>query len=157
MLLIDKIIRSNRKTIALVVELDGKLIIRAPKGATKRQINSLIEKHEAWIIKKQAEARKNAEAFAPHDFIEGEEFFFLGKKYALHYVEKFEEVLKQDIILDGDFKIKNATREKAEQFFEKWYKKEARKNFKERIEFYAKEHGFEYAKIKLSSAKRRWG
>ncbi len=150
---IDKIIRSKRKSIALVVQTDGQLIIRAPKRATKRQINALIKKHAAWIAKKQAEALEVQENFAPHRFVEGEEFYFLGEKYALRFVEN----AKSDLILEGDFQMKSSARENAEGVFERWYKKEARQIFAERVTFYAEEHGFEYAKLKLSSAKRRWG
>ena len=73
-----KIIRSSRKSIALVIQPSGELLVRAPQRATKREINALVKKHAVWIVKKQTEARKNKETFAPHQFIVGEEFFFLG-------------------------------------------------------------------------------
>jgi len=153
MLTVDKIIRSKRKTIALVIQPDGQLIIRAPKRATKRQINALIKKHADWIAKKQAEALEAQENFAPHQFAEGEEFYFLGEKYALRFVKN----AKSELILEGDFQMKSSARENAEGVFEHWYKKEARQIFSERVAFYAEEYGVEYAKLKLSSAKRRWG
>ena len=150
---IDKIIRTKRKTIALVVQPDGQLVIRAPKRATKWQINALIKKHADWIAKKQAEALEAQEKFAPHQFVEGEEFYFLGEKYALRFVEN----AKSDLILESDFQMNPSARENAEGIFERWYKKEARQIFSERVDFYAKKYDFSYQKLKLSSAKRRWG
>ena len=84
---IDKIIRTKRKTIALIVESNGDVIIRAPKRATKREINALVKKHAKWIAKKQAEAHKKQEAFAPRRFEEGEEFYFY---YLLEFIQKEE-------------------------------------------------------------------
>ncbi len=40
-----KIIRSKRKTIALVVQPNGELLVRAPQRATKKQINEMLEKY----------------------------------------------------------------------------------------------------------------
>jgi predicted metal-dependent hydrolase len=153
MLSANKIIRTKRKTIALIVQADGTLLVRAPKHAPKREINALIKKHAAWIEKKQAEARKNQKAFAPKKFIEGEFFFFLGEKYPLHFVEK----AKKKLFLDSDFQMRRSAQNNAAQIFEQWYKKEARQIFNERVGFYAKKYDFSYEKLKLSSAKRRWG
>ncbi len=153
MTLNPKIIRSGRKSIALIIQPSGELLVRAPKRASKREINALIKKHAPWIEKKQAEARRNKETFVPHQFVEGEEFFFLGEKYTLGFVEN----LPKNLLLDGSFQMKNSARKNAAQTFEKWYKKEARHIFTEQIEFYAQKYNFEYAKMKLSSAKRRWG
>lgn len=43
-----EIIRSNRKTIGLEVNLNG-LIVRAPVMATDKEINSFLLKHKKWI------------------------------------------------------------------------------------------------------------
>ena len=151
---IHKIIRSKRKSIALVVQPDGKLIVRAPKRATRKEINLLIKKHTVWIKKKQSTAFSEAESFSPRNFIDGEMFFFLGESYSLQILE----TEKPKLALQGEyFQLAKSALPQAEQHFEKWYKKEARKIFTERIEFYAKEYGFEYEKLKLSSARTRWG
>ncbi len=151
---VHKIIRSKRKTIALVVQPDGKLIIRAPKRATKRQINALIKKYADWIEKKQAQFLVEAESFSPRKFLEGEEFFFLGKSYFLQITGAKKTTLR---LWGEHFQLAESAQADAEWHFEKWYKKEARRIFSERVEFYAKKYDFEYAKIKLSSARTRWG
>ena len=56
---IDQIIRTDRKTIALIVGRDGKLMVRAPKDATNEQILSVVERKSAWIVKKQQEVINN--------------------------------------------------------------------------------------------------
>lgn len=48
-----KVIRSNRKTLAIEVTDDG-VLIRAPYRATDIQIKEIIRKNEGWIREKQA-------------------------------------------------------------------------------------------------------
>lgn len=50
------LIRSKRKTVALQVNADGELIVRAPMRFSERKIKKLIEEHCEWIEKKTAES-----------------------------------------------------------------------------------------------------
>ena len=69
---IDEIIRSNRRTIALVVTADAKLIVRAPYNTSTDYIKDLVEKKGKWITeKKQAIARRN-EVHKEKQFTNGE-------------------------------------------------------------------------------------
>ena len=45
-----EIIRSNRRTLGLQVK-DGRVIVRAPRIVTTRQIERFVSEHEAWIEK----------------------------------------------------------------------------------------------------------
>ncbi|MBT3187525.1 MAG: M48 family metallopeptidase [Anaerolineae bacterium] len=148
-----KIIRSKRKTIALVIQPNGELLIRAPKRATRKQIDAMLKQHANWITKKQAKAKAAQIDFSPRQFVGGEEFPFLGEDYSLKIVKAKKPVLA----LSGDFQLSEASLGKAESIFERWYKGEARAIFTERVEFYAQKYDFDYAKIKLSSARTRWG
>ncbi len=151
---IDKIIYSRRKTIALVVDSEGKLIIRAPESATKREINALVKKHTDWIIKKQAEVLESQEKFAPHQFVEGEEFYFLGETYRLKFTRSRKYLIR---IREESLQVSRSARWYMEEAIEDWYKREARYVFNERVSYYAEKYDFSYRKLKLSSAKRRWG
>mgnify|MGYP002713120298 CR=1 FL=1 len=148
-----KIIRSKRKTIALVVQPDGELLVRAPQRATRKQINAMLEMHADWIAKKQAEAKVRAAKNPQHQFAAGEHFFFLGQSYALEIVAVEKPVLR----LNGGFQLARSAQGKAKVVFEQWYKKEARAIFNERVAYFAKMYGFDVKKVKLSSARTRWG
>lgn len=57
-----KIIRSNRKTLALEVGRDGELIVRSPMRTKERFIRDFVFKNEEWAIKhlkKREELNKN--------------------------------------------------------------------------------------------------
>ncbi len=79
---LPKIIRSRRKTIALIIQADGSLLVRAPQRATNRQIAELVEQKAEWIRARQAQAiaRPKVEA---HQFASGEQFWYLGHAYPL--------------------------------------------------------------------------
>lgn len=52
-----RLIRSDRKTLALEVTRDGEVIVRAPRRAAQRRIDEFVASHEAWLqnaLKRQA-------------------------------------------------------------------------------------------------------
>ena len=148
-----KIVRSKRKTIALIVQPNGELLVRAPQRATQRQINAMLEKHAEWIAKKQAEVKARPVVNPPRQLVAGEKFFFLGQQYSLEIVNLTKPALR----LNGNFQLSKSVQGEAKAHFEKWYKKEARHIFNERVAFYAEKHGFDVKQVKLSSARTRWG
>lgn len=57
-----RLIRSNRKTLAIQVNPDLSITVRAPRYASKREIDRIVEKNEAWIhkhIEKLRRTRQN--------------------------------------------------------------------------------------------------
>ena len=50
----DRIRRSRRKTIALIMELDGTLEVRAPQQMTDKAILEFVQSKINWIRKRQA-------------------------------------------------------------------------------------------------------
>ena len=148
-----KIIRSKRKTIALVVQPNGELLVRAPQRATLKQINAMLKQHADWIAKKQTEVKARQDAFTPRQFVNGEEFLFLGKNYPL----KLVQLAKPTLALNGTFQLAKSVEGQAKEIFERWYKKQARQIFNERITHYAEKYGFDVKQVKLSSARTRWG
>ena len=67
-----KIIKSNRKTLALEIRKDG-LVVRAPIRATYKEINEFVSKHKRWIekhllkIKEQEKALDGIEPLSMSD------------------------------------------------------------------------------------------
>lgn len=46
-----QIIKSNRKTIAIHIKPDGEVVVRCPRGMSKREINAFVERKASWIQK----------------------------------------------------------------------------------------------------------
>ena len=103
------IIYSSRKTVALSVK-DGEVIVRAPRGFSKKRIAEFVEGHSEWIEKKLAAQ--------------------------MRVISKLESLSPADI---------------------KRMKREAKEYFVPRAEQYAVLMGVKYRKIRITSAKRRFG
>ncbi|MBQ9492897.1 MAG: M48 family metallopeptidase [Oscillibacter sp.] len=52
-----ELIRSRRKTLALEITRDGRVLVRAPMRAPRREIDAFVSAHGAWIAKHLAEQR----------------------------------------------------------------------------------------------------
>lgn len=55
------VIRSRRRTLSVEIGKEGEILVRAPKWATKREINAFLEKNAAWIAKHRAMAERRME------------------------------------------------------------------------------------------------
>ena len=148
---IKEIIRTRRKTLTLSVNPDATLIIKAPLFTPMPFINHFIERNYKWIAKQVALIR-SVPKVKKHKFIEGEEFLFLGKFYKLnigHFIS---------ITIDGNYlRFPKSKSEKIKVKLLEWYKKQALEFITSRVEFYAKKMKVKYGKIKVTSAKNRWG
>ena len=149
----DEIIRTKRKSIALIVERDGRLIVRAPMRVKDERINELIKQKEKWILKKQEQVKAYYPPFVSKEYVNGEGFWFLGQIHKLQIVDE----KKPNLFLNGDFRLAKAAVHKAPAVFEKWYRKQAFQVIAGRVQWYATKHGCQYTQIKITSARRRWG
>lgn len=150
---IDKIIRSNRKSIAIVVEKDGSLIIRAPKKASLRQINQLVRENISWIKRTQQEARSKYRPSRPRQYLEGEVFQYLGNQYPLLYVDR----TRPKLTLKRSFELSKTNQNQAESLFIEWYRKQAKIVFRDRANHLSSKFGLKYKGIRVTSAQKRWG
>jgi hypothetical protein len=151
MINIHRLVRSKRKTLLLIVETDGTLTVRAPLRMREADIWRFVEEKADWIKGKQARLRKDAPA--PRQYVDGERFLYLGKEVPLRLVPDQRPVL----VLDRSFKLTKSVQPQAESVFEAWYKQQARAIVTERVKFFAREYGFKIGKVRVSSARTRWG
>ena len=88
MLKIDRLIRSRRKTISLIVQANGNLIVRAPLHTPEATIQQWVETKEHWVKSHQKKALTAASKVKPKQFVDGEIFLFLGRFIAHLICEK---------------------------------------------------------------------
>lgn len=149
---IDQIIRSRRKTLALIVKGDGSLIVRAPMRTPKYRIEEFVTEHYPWIEKKRMEMQSLGLPTSKQ-YSTGEQFMFLGQSFPLEIVQNQKEAL----ILNGNFKLAQSVSKHAEEIFARWYREQARTIISERVNLFANGYGFQYKGIKITSATTRWG
>ena len=151
---ISRIIRSRRRTLAVQVERDGSVTLRAPLRASDRAIRSFVWEHAEWIARRQQKARERLESWPPRRFVEGEAFLYLGSAYPLHIDGSASVPLTFD---NTRFVLAAAHAGGARQAFERWYRDQAAGIISEAAEHYAKRSGLEYARVKITGARKRWG
>jgi predicted metal-dependent hydrolase len=147
------LIRSKRKTLALQINKQADLIIRAPQRLSVKKIESFIEEKSTWIKKKQSEALSKVSSFKPKEFVEGEQFCYLGKLYTLAFCENTDRIKG----CDSNITLPKKHQTQAETKLIFWYKQQAFNVFTDRVAFYAEKYEFEYKMVAISSAKTRWG
>ncbi|HNB41217.1 MAG TPA: SprT family zinc-dependent metalloprotease [Anaerolineales bacterium] len=149
---IDNLVRAKRRTIALIVERDGSLTVRAPRRATLNDIYGFIQEKTDWILRSR-EKLKAIKPIPKKAYVDGERFLFLGQEYELRLVPPQRPALK----FDGGFTLSTSAQERGELAFTKWYKTQALTLFTERVNYYANLHGLIPKEVKVNSAKTRWG
>ena len=150
---VEQIIRSKRKTFALVVKRDGSLVVRAPMNATDDQIETIVQKKETWIREKQALVLDYYPQTSAKEFVNGEGFLYLGHSYQLAIVEDQSEPLR----MADRFYLARPALDRAPEVFTDWYRQRALEVLSARVAWYAGKHGFDYQRVKIMNARTRWG
>jgi len=150
---IDHLVRSRRKTIALIIQPSGALTIRAPLRMSDEQIKEFAYKHAEWIHKKQTEA-KASPPLQEKQFVDGETFLYLGKEYPLAIVTRQRPALTFN---GNKFLLTYSNIPITSKIFQSWYKAQAQVVISKFTTFRAKQNKFKFLKIRISSARTRWG
>ncbi|MCA1927348.1 MAG: M48 family metallopeptidase [Calditerrivibrio sp.] len=152
-IVIEKIVRSKRKTVGLQVTDDATLVVRAPFGISNESISYIVSKHINWINQKRYEIKLRNLAFSPRKFVDGERFLFLGESYELKIVESGDERLK----FQDKFYLTKSSLTEAIYLFIDWYKRVGFEKMLERVKFYANIANFKYNRINISNSNKIWG
>lgn len=147
-----QLIRSKRRTIALEIDEQGQLIVRAPLRSSVAFIQGFINQKKFWIDRNQLliKSRGNPDK---KQYKTGESFLFLGQTYSLEVIHESNHKLQ----LTDSFLLGSKQIPKAETSFVNWYKKQSLIKLTELVNQYAAIMQLRYQTIKISSAKKRWG
>ena len=145
-----KIVRSNRKTLAISVDTFGRLIVRAPKSCAEDRIFAFIQEKESWILRKQAE-KKGAGMDLPPDNLDGYGFLLLGKSTKIVLYEE------KKVGYDSESNRIFLPKEKSKERLVKWLKDNARRILTKVTQRKAQEMGVAYKSLSITSARTRWG
>lgn len=150
---IHQIIRSKRKTFSLEIKPDGRLVVRAPNAASDAQIQAVVAGKAGWIRKTQAHLARQYADLKPKTFTPGETFWYLGEQYPLQLTDRQRPPLD----LDGAFCLSRTAQDRAREVFIKWYREETLTITQRLIGDYTKQYGFHVRKVRITSARTRWG
>lgn len=146
------IIKSNRKTVSIQVDIDSNIIVRAPKQMSQKQIDAHLDKYKGWIEKKTAELEEIS--VQRHDYNEGEIFYLLGEQKRLTFVDDMDYAFKHE---EGLFKVSSEIKEHAKDIIWQFYKNNAKHVLVKRGWEVAEAVNLKPKVFKVSSAEKRWG
>ncbi|MBL9115065.1 MAG: M48 family metallopeptidase [Verrucomicrobiaceae bacterium] len=152
------VIRSRRKTADIVVERDGRVLVRAPKALTDRRIRTIVESRKLWIYKTLAEWRDANATRVLRGYRNGEGFLYLGRSYRLLLVANQEEpvqlksgrfCMRRDLVESG-----HATR--AKEALRHYLTERALERISQRVAYFAPKVGVASRRVAVRDLKNRW-
>lgn len=144
------LLKSKRKTIAITIDLNGNIVVKAPMRANKNDVDYFLREKQDWIQKHVAIQKENAEKRA--DNLKGklETLTYLGKEYPVLNKEPYGFDTKCFTFPDLPF-------EQLRSGIIIFYKNEAKKLLDEKVAYYSRMVGVNPTSVKINSAKTRWG
>ena len=144
-----QVVRANRKSVALVIDNEANLIVRAPALMPDTVIDDFVRKKRRWINEKQQQVAVFGEKHPPVVVETGESIMYLGSNYAIIKDSvDMVEVSGSELIVPENYDVDALTA---------WLKEQAMQIISERVALYANIMGVTPGTIKLSEAKARWG
>jgi predicted metal-dependent hydrolase len=149
---IHKLIRSRRRTIALVVGPDATLTVRAPFETPTEFIHDLVNRKRTWITKKILEVRARPRP-RNKKFVNGESFLYLGNYYRLRVVDN----AKAPLVFQKEFILNARFQGDARKLLIDWYREQAQLKITERVTWHARCFGIDVEAVRITDAGKRWG
>jgi predicted metal-dependent hydrolase len=150
--------RSGRKTADIVIERDGRILVRAPRKVPHEQIEGIVQSKSYWIHKNLAEWRDLNATRILREYRNGEGFLYLGRSYRLLLVSGQDEAL---LLKNGRFCMARKLAEEqgmsaAQAAFQEYYAERGREKIPQRIRYFAPKVGVEAGKVSVQELGHRW-
>lgn len=160
-----KIIRTNRKTMGIIVDHKRNLIVRSPKNTAATKIEEVLKKKTTWILSKLKEMDKIKPAPKEKEFMTGEKLPYLGRRYRLEVNpaenSKVEVKLYQGkFIINYPFELEDQEQRRREEIKDAlvdWYREHAKEKINERVDKYKVKLDVEPNNVVVKKQKKRWG
>ncbi|MBK9764930.1 MAG: M48 family metallopeptidase [Flavobacteriales bacterium] len=88
------LVPTRRETLGFMVRPNGQVEMRAPYHATPEEVDAMVLKRAAWIVRQQDYFRSFLPITPAREYVSGETHRYLGKQYRLkvHATQAYEEV-----------------------------------------------------------------
>jgi hypothetical protein len=154
--------RSNRKSVGISVERDGKIMVTAPHQAELIDIEKFVSEKRIWIYQKLAKKKAVNRKKPMREFVNGQGFLYLGKSYRLKLID--DTGIKSGRssktaplrLWHGYFELAETEKAKARNHFMSWYRKQIKKQLKERMPRYDKRIGVKVKDFRILDLGHRW-
>lgn len=148
---------AQRKTLGILVNPDGSVILKVPYDATLDKVREKVHKRAAWILKQQRHFESFGIPTEERRYVNGESHLYLGRQYMLRIkCSDKNAVHYQNNIIEIECK----TKEDAGTIMQKWYRGRAEIKFAEYAKPIIEKFSAYDAKpenLKIRKMEKRWG
>jgi predicted metal-dependent hydrolase len=153
-----EIVRSNRSTADIVIERDGRVIVRAPKSVPEEELRQIVSARSYWIYRSLAEWRDLNATRVLREYRNGEGFLYLGRSYRLSLVADQEAPL---LLKDGRFQLRRdlvdeGEVEAAKVAFRDYYITRGADRLTKRVDYFAPKAGVDVRSLDVRELGYRW-
>jgi predicted metal-dependent hydrolase len=153
-----EVVRSGRSTADIVIERDGRLVVRAPRTVSNEKIEDIVAAKRYWIYKNLAEWRDLNATRVIREYTNGEGFLYLGRSYRLLLVADQGEplllksgrfCLRRDVVDEGAV-------EAAKAAFRDYFIARGNERISARVDYYAPKIGVRPKSVDVRDLAHRW-
>lgn len=153
-----EVVRSQRTTADIVVERNGRVVVRVPQTIAHQRIEDIVEAKRYWIYKTLAEWRDLNATKVLREYRNGEGFLYLGRSYRLTLVGRQDESLllkggrfwlRRDLVDHGEVAEARAA-------FRDYFIARGLERISERVRYYAPKVGVKPCQIDVRELGHRW-
>jgi len=143
----------RRKTVGIVIERNGEVVVKAPLGYSEEKIAALVNEKKMLIYSKINHPQKvKIQNTAPLQ-VHGRSVLYLGKYHKTQVNKKTQGHFG----FTGKFIISADIKDQFEDRLKNWYQEMAIEKLIPRVKIYATRLGVEFNKIMISDLQLRWG
>ena len=146
------IFRSNRRTLALYIDPNGDLIIKAPTNMSDRRIYDFVKEKGDWIRARQEQILKNT--YINRSAVAYNTFIFLGGELLPVISKTAKQISRQDgaLIIPGRIEPGKILKR-----VEKWLREQAKIITQERAQYVSHTLKLVAASVGVNNNQTRWG
>lgn len=143
-----QLVRSDRRTLSIQVDQQGRVIIRAPLRMPEAEIRRFIDSRQSWI--EQAKRKVQARVTAAPVLAAGQTLHYLGKPILVSVCTVKKPQLAGEILQlpqTGQLQAQMA----------KWLTAQAKEYLPRRVAYWSQVTGLAPLSVTIAAAKTRWG
>ncbi len=153
-----EVVRSHRATADIVIERDGRLLVRAPAAISDERIEDMVEAKRCWIYRNLAEWHDLNATRVLREYRNGEGFLYLGRSYRLLLVADQEEPL---LLKGGRFCLRRDLVDRdgmdaARTAFTDYYVARGTERITQRVNYFAPKVGVIPRRLAVRELGNRW-
>jgi predicted metal-dependent hydrolase len=143
----------RRKTLGLTVDRAGELVAHVPAGISEEELSRWVKSKLLWVHCKLALKEETTPKVRAAEYISGEAFCYLGRRYRLKLVDRQEQPLQ----FDGTRFTLRRDAQAAEPHFRHWYIQAGSEWLRRRVETLSARTASKPKRVEVRDLGFRWG